>query len=181
MTLWRESVSLKDLLLDKAQEYELNHHCPSVQNLLNELEANLEEDACGKGHLHLQLLIKRCSNPHYGEYLLFQGNIEGVYYTPCVRCLIPARCPLNMDFSACFLPEHHRDKEEYQEATSIYIDGEERELYFHRNGTANLQETLHENIFINVDPLPLHHPDCRGICPVCGANLNTTSCPHSGT
>ena len=175
---WQEKVSLKNFSCDHSVAYELDQNHLSIGSLLEELEANLEERDRGKGHLHLQLHLKRRSNPYYGDYLLFQGSIKGLFHTSCVRCLIPAQSHLDIDFSACFLSHHHEDKEEYQEITSIYIDGQERELYFHQNGIANLQETLHENIFINLDPLPLHHPDCQGICPTCGTNLNNTTCSH---
>ena len=177
---WQEKVSLKKFSFDKPESYELDQSCPSVQNLLKELETNLEEshEKGEERYLQLSLLLKRRSETHYGDYLLFEGNIQGLFHAPCVRCLVPAKCPLNVDFSACFLSDCHEDKDEYQDMTSIYIDGQERELYFHHNGIANLQEIIHENIFINIDPLPLHHPDCRGICPVCGINLNTATCSH---
>ena len=175
---WEEKFSLKNLHCNQPEEFELDQNCPSVQNLLNELEANLEKEDRGQGALHIQLTLERRSDFHYGDYLLFQGNIQGFYYAPCVRCLIPARCTLDVDFSSCFLSHHHQDSKEYRDVTTLYLGGCEREVYFYHKETANLQETLHENIFINVDPLPLHDPNCRGICPICGVNLNTTSCPH---
>lgn len=175
---WNEKVSLRKLFFNKPEEFELDQNCPSVRNLLNELEANLEKEEQGKGSLLLQLAIERRSNPHYGDYLLFYGNIQGFYHSPCVRCLVPARCPVDVNFSACFLSDHYQEQEEYQDVTSLYIDGQEREIYFHHNETANLQEILHENIFINIEPFPLHDPNCRGICLTCGVNLNTSSCPH---
>ena len=175
---WQEKILLEKLSYDNLENHELDQNCLSVKNLLEELETNLEEAERGKGHLHLQLGFKRRFNSHYGDYLLFHGKINGIFYAHCIRCLAPTQCPLNADFSACFLPHSYERREEYQDITSIYIDGEERELYFHHNGIADLQEILHENIFINVDPLPLHHPDCRGICPVCGINLNTAVCSH---
>ena len=178
MTPWQEKVSLGDLSFNNEKIYELDQSCPSVQSLLDELEASLEEENRGKGNLQLQLALERRSNSHYGDYLLFKGSITGLYHTPCVRCLVPAQCHLDVTFSACFLSHHHQNDEEYAETTSIYMDGEDRELYFHHQGVANLQESLHENIFMNLNPLPLHHPDCRGICPKCGINLNTDTCPH---
>ena len=177
-SLWKEKFFLNNLPLDTQKNYELDQNCPSVKNLLEELEANLEKNEKGKGHLRFQLSLIRRTNPHYGEYLLFYGNITGAFYTPCIRCLLPTPSPLDINFSACFLPHDYQNKEEYQDITSIYIDGQERELYFHHQGIADLQETLHENIFINVDPLPLHHADCRGICPTCGINLNNATCSH---
>ena len=171
---WQEKISLKNFSCDEQKTYELDESCPSVQGLLEELEAGLDKEDRGGGRLHLHLLVVRRSGSHYGDYLLFEGSIMGVFGTPCVRCLVPTRCSLETDFFSCFLSPHHQQGD----STSIYIDGRDRELYFYHDGVADLQEVLHENIFINVDPLPLHDPDCRGLCPVCGGNLNTTSCSH---
>ena len=173
---WEEKISLKSLHCNQPEEFQLDQNCPSIQNLLDELEANLEERDRGNGSLHLNLTVELRSDSHYGDYLLFQGNIQSAYYSPCVRCLVPARCTLDIDFSSCFLSHHYEDTEEYRDVTTLYIGGREREVYFYEKGVANLQETLHENIFINVNPLPLHDPNCRGICSTCRVNLNISPC-----
>jgi uncharacterized protein len=40
----------------------------------------------------------------------------------------------------------------------------------------DLRPLLIEQIQLNVPMKPLCRPDCAGICPTCGANLNAGSC-----
>ncbi len=39
---------------------------------------------------------------------------------------------------------------------------------------------LRETVLLSVPMKPLCKPDCKGLCPVCGANLNREQCEHQG-
>lgn len=40
----------------------------------------------------------------------------------------------------------------------------------------NLTEMLRQNIMLSLPMQPLHDPDCKGLCPHCGVDLNETTC-----
>lgn len=40
----------------------------------------------------------------------------------------------------------------------------------------DLTEDIREDLLLEVPAYPLCRPDCRGLCPVCGQNLNEASC-----
>ena len=40
---------------------------------------------------------------------------------------------------------------------------------------------LREIVLLSIPMKPLCRPDCKGLCPVCGANLNYTTCEHVKT
>lgn len=42
--------------------------------------------------------------------------------------------------------------------------------------TIDLTEALRQHLLLAVDLIPICSDDCRGLCPICGSNLNTTSC-----
>jgi len=40
---------------------------------------------------------------------------------------------------------------------------------------------VRDSIILSVPMKPLCREDCKGLCPVCGVNLNSTTCEHVGT
>jgi uncharacterized protein len=43
----------------------------------------------------------------------------------------------------------------------------------------DLGEAIREELVLTIDRYALCRPDCRGLCPVCGKNLNETTCECS--
>jgi uncharacterized protein len=46
------------------------------------------------------------------------------------------------------------------------------------DGQIDLEPLLREYALLEIPISPLHSPDCKGLCPVCGENLNKTDCGH---
>jgi uncharacterized protein len=46
-----------------------------------------------------------------------------------------------------------------------------------QQGGLNLAEYALEQVILNIPMAPLCREDCRGLCPVCGANQNSGPCP----
>jgi uncharacterized protein len=46
------------------------------------------------------------------------------------------------------------------------------------DGQIDLEPLLREYALLEFPISPLHSPDCKGLCPVCGENLNRTDCGH---
>lgn len=42
----------------------------------------------------------------------------------------------------------------------------------------DITEDVRQEIILAYPMVPLCRPDCKGICPVCGANRNATACDH---
>ena len=42
----------------------------------------------------------------------------------------------------------------------------------------DLAQLLREYALLEVPISPLHSPDCKGLCPVCGQDLNIRDCGH---
>lgn len=61
---------------------------------------------------------------------------------------------------------------------SYYLEGEEEiEGYYpYNNNLVDLKEPAFQEIILNLPTRILCKPDCKGICPVCGINLNESSC-----
>lgn len=76
----------------------------------------------------------------------------------------------------CFAKVEDRVVCEFSEEYSIENEYEDPDLYTFTGNTIDITKMVSDNICLN---LPLRHlctDDCKGLCPVCGKNLNTESC-----
>lgn len=111
------------------------------------------------------------------EYL-FQGTLEGLFEQPCDRCLETAQVPVDLDVTWYF--ETGTDSEgELDEETEIEVieedDAGQRVRYF-EGDDLDLAPHVWEDMILSA-PTKYHcSPDCMGLCPTCGANLNDGPC-----
>lgn len=96
--------------------------------------------------------------------LLVQGKFEGKVTAECVRCLSEFEQPLDIDFSElyAFSPR------------SISESG----LLLPEDAHIDLEPLVREYLLIEVPISPLCRPDCKGLCVVCGQDLNEEICEH---
>lgn len=98
------------------------------------------------------------------EGLLFQGKFQANISATCGRCLDEFDQPLVIDFAELFTFESHAQ--------------DDTELIYPENGQIDLGPIVREYMLIEVPITPLCKVDCKGLCAVCGNNLNTESCDH---
>src|SRR5206468_3309557 len=72
----------------------------------------------------------------------------------------------------------HVDEEEEVEA-SFDPDNVDEESYSGKE--IDLRPALREQILLSIPPSPLCKEDCKGLCPVCGKDLNEGDCGHDKT
>ncbi len=96
--------------------------------------------------------------------LLFHVTLAAHTPAVCVRCLEPFEQALRVDFTElyAFSPKHLT----------------EAELLFPETGVVDLAPLVREYMWLEFPIQPLCRPDCRGLCPVCGANQNQVTCNH---
>jgi uncharacterized protein len=49
-------------------------------------------------------------------------------------------------------------------------------MEFYQGDEIDPVELVKEQLLISIPMVPLHAPDCKGLCPVCGTNLNEADC-----
>ncbi len=113
----------------------------------------------GQVHLSIQLL---------GKDYHITGELFAPLVLECSRCLEPFRHPLNLNLSWMVRRVAALSLEEELPDGDFEILPETQELDF----TARIRE----NIIFNLPVKPLCRPDCRGLCPFCGQNLNIQEC-----
>jgi len=98
------------------------------------------------------------------EGLLLQVHAEAKVQTICVRCLEEFFLPLSISFDELYqFPSRHR---------------EETDLILSPDGFIDLEPLYREYFILEMPIKPLCKPDCKGLCPVCGTNLNKATCEH---
>ncbi|HZS93335.1 MAG TPA: DUF177 domain-containing protein [Chloroflexota bacterium] len=89
----------------------------------------------------------------------------------CARCLETFRGPTAVDF-----------EEEYQPVIDIATGlpsktpRNENAFSISPRHTIDLREALRQHLTLAVDLIPVCRPDCKGLCPTCGVNLNNETC-----
>jgi uncharacterized metal-binding protein YceD (DUF177 family) len=147
---------------DIIEEYELSDEkTPWINDILTELHEQLDpEDVYPAGSLKLKLEISRKKSSFLGDHLIVRAHIDAHYHLPCGITLVPLPQHMEHSVSAAFLHESQEKLPEYVEATTVFADGEEMELYFYRKGMADINEFIHEQIFLEVPAFP-RSPDAE--------------------
>lgn len=104
-----------------------------------------------------------------GNGVYVQANVKGTIDLICSRCLSPFRKNLNLNCEAKYVDEAAEDEEK----TS---DDEDVETYPLDGTYCHLDEMIRSEILLSLPMKPLCRPDCKGICPSCGKNLNEGPC-----
>lgn len=86
----------------------------------------------------------------------------------CARCLEPAKTKFAISESIILTKKPSKEQELHEE--DLFTEYLEDEEHF------NLNELIREEIIVNTPMKVLCSEDCKGLCPVCGANKNFESC-----
>lgn len=92
-----------------------------------------------------------------------EGCVRLVFGTNCDRCLeaVPITLDLTVDWLAV-----SPDVEAEDEDARNFLDGYQLDV----------EALVYDEILVNWPVKILCRPDCKGICPMCGRNLNAGSC-----
>ncbi len=96
--------------------------------------------------------------------ILVRVHLQATTPQVCVRCLQPFEQPLQIEFEELY-------------AFSPETEAEQR---FPHSGIVDLGPLVREYMILAIPLKPLCHPECKGLCPVCGADLNQGPCEHQG-
>ena len=100
-----------------------------------------------------------------------KGRFAGKFQVPCARCVEPVEIPLGADFDLIFRPA-----EADSEAPERSITAPETEIGYYLKDSLLLEDVLREQVLLSLPVRTLCKPDCKGLCPRCGENRNSTAC-----
>ncbi len=100
-----------------------------------------------------------------------RGRFAGSFQVPCARCIEPVEIPLAAEFDLIFRPIGVDAG-----APERSITASETEIGYYQKDSLLLEDVLREQVLLSLPVRTLCKPDCKGLCPRCGANLNTQPC-----
>ena len=106
-----------------------------------------------------------------GDAFRVTGHVTAKLALECSRCLEDFELPIDSRFELRYVPAVDAATEPERE-----IAEDDLITAFYREGTLDVIEMLREQFQLALPMKPLHDEACRGLCPICGANLNRTEC-----
>ena len=100
------------------------------------------------------------------------GTVEATASLECSRCLKRFPFPVKetaMDFD--LVPESSQKLVAEHELGRSELDTE-----FYRGEEIEPKEFIREQLLLAIPMVPVHSPDCKGLCPVCGGDRNDRYC-----
>nr|WP_041446329.1 DUF177 domain-containing protein [Pseudothermotoga thermarum] len=94
------------------------------------------------------------------------GYAKTVVEHPCDRCLKMVKLPINGTIEALYKPISEAPKTKEEQLESL------RNVIYYSSDKIDLSERIIEAIVVDVPAKVLCKPDCKGLCPRCGADLN---------
>ena len=114
--------------------------------------------------LLLQTILGTARITRTAQGLLVQVGMHALTPCECVRCLTPISQPLAADFTELYAFTRQ----------SMTESG----LLLPESGYIDLAPLVREYMLLAVPISTLCSPDCKGLCPTCGENLNEVTCSH---
>ena len=133
------------------------------------VSGRLEVDGYSVGDKHLQLsdgIQYDVVLTNAGDGILVTGMVRAHATGECDRCLEPASFDIAGEIEEFYLFEEPEDPEAYEDGYELL--GEDR--------IVDLGEPINDAVVMDTPFVVLCKPDCRGLCPTCGINLNVEQC-----
>ena len=111
--------------------------------------------------------------PHTGGQVRVQGRVVADLDTECDRCLGRASFHIDAPFDLFYRPLASVAEQGGEE---VAIDEGEAEIGFYELPGLELEDIIREQLLLQLPMQRVCSEDCKGICPICGANRNETAC-----
>lgn len=97
--------------------------------------------------------------------VMVTGTVRAPWRGVCRRCTVPVQGDLSV-----------RVRERFTEPGGRYGDPDDDEAYPIVDDDLDLGPMAREAVLLELPLAPLCRPDCRGLCPYCGADRNVEGC-----
>lgn len=116
---------------------------------------------------------------HHGKHeiikdIRLRGRLSTSLERQCARCLEPVRQDIKRDFELLYRPlGTDAGKDE------LSVTDAEAEIGYYQGEGLLLEDVLREQVLLALPFRVTCRPDCKGLCPQCGKNLNEEQCSCS--
>lgn len=158
-------ISIHDL---EPQKLEFNEQIPS-----GKLDLGLE--ITQKAPIHTQGRAELVEEHHGGKTYVKDIRVVGDFSAEvelhCARCLELVPMKLSGDFDLLYRP-----MSTIKAADEVSISDADTEIGYYQGDGLMLEDVIKEQLLLSAPLRALCQEDCKGLCPHCGVNKNTTEC-----
>jgi uncharacterized protein len=132
-------------------------------------EIDFGEDLKQSGLLHTSGQAELLKNT-LGE-IRIRGAVQVDFDCACDRCLEPAPQHIDSALDLFFRPQPKVDAH-----IEVQLEEGEIDVSFYEGDGVSLRIALRDYLILSQPMQNICKPDCKGLCPHCGVNRNTTEC-----
>ena len=106
-----------------------------------------------------------------GDRIEIRGPVRARVRQVCGRCLETMTSDVDAEVRIFAEPPDSRDPREREE-----VREDDLGIVYHDGQSVDLTDEIRQVLLVEVPWHPICRPDCRGLCPHCGANRNGDAC-----
>ena len=137
------------------------------------LELAQDLDLFDRGQASTAFTAVLSIQPTGGGILHVNGRIQSAPILECSRCLESFPFGIDTELSIDLAPVGTLAADAEHE-----LAGGELDMEFYEGDEIEAVDIVKEQLLISIPMVPLHSPDCKGLCSICGTDLNKTECGH---
>lgn len=117
------------------------------------------------------LVVEHRGSHDHVDDIRIRADYTAEFEVLCARCVEPVDVPVAGRFDLLFRPES-ADAESGERS----ITEDETEIGYYGESGLLLEDVVREQVLLSLPTRTLCKPDCKGLCPRCGQNLNVGKC-----
>lgn len=130
-------------------------------------ELNLEE----RENIYLTPIFTQVQIVKNSETLFLTGTVSTTVGMKCARCLESFQTHLQSGFELIF-----RTRAVTGEKSEIELSKEDLITFEYKGKVIDLHDRVGETLLLAIPIKPLCSEECKGLCPICGQDLNKGEC-----
>ncbi len=108
--------------------------------------------------------------------VVVDGQLNAIVRVECDRCLQPMELPIDTEFKVEYVTPVT-----YKASDVAELGEDDLALSVFDGELINIDEIVREQVLLAVPSHAICDENCKGLCPICGTDLNVASCPCQHT
>jgi uncharacterized protein len=108
--------------------------------------------------------------------VVVEGEFAAIAQVECDRCLQPVELPISSDFRLEYVTA-----ETYYSFETVELTEEDLALSIFDGEFIDVDDIVREQLLLAIPTHAICQENCKGFCPVCGADRNVTECNCNAT
>ncbi len=163
--------------IDEIKEAGLDRSWDVPREQVDEMVAGDRAGYRASGPFHVDARLEKIE-----RRVRLEAHARAALQAACGRCLAPAAVDVPVDFELTLVPsdeyvdEPHGDKHTSTGKVAGSFEPQDTEEESYSGKVIDLDPILREQLVLALPGYPVCREGCKGLCPVCGANLNDREC-----